>query len=156
VLSPRESRKSSFVSRIMMVLIVTLGAIFAGLTLLGVPEFEKLFEPSWTRSLTILTSSIFSILLTNYVSANTGRNFIDWKTELLISFNFILLYSAILLPGLFPLSIEVEQPWYKPFFGSTNSIRNYWFYGLFILQAPMLIVTFRKVRAYLFDEENRN
>lgn len=152
-MSLRETRKSSFVARIMTVLAITLTAIFSVLVVLGATEINKIFPNTPTRSLAILLGSIVPILTSNYFLAIRGRNFINWETELLISLNFILLYSVILLPWLFPLSVEAEHPWYMPFFDSTNRMPNYWFFGIFILLVPLLFVNGKQVRAYLLSEK---
>lgn len=88
-MSLSEFKKASFASRLMTLFALTLLFVFTALVLLENRELEKVFPHSLTRSLAILSGYCVAILSTNYFMALRGRNFIEWKLELLIAFNFI-------------------------------------------------------------------
>jgi len=147
-----EVRKASFASRILTVLALTIFFVFTALVAVDNNELEKIFPPSTVRSLSLLAGYSVAILSSNYLMAIRGKNFTFWKIEILISINFIIFFLAILSPWLFPLTIQLDTPWYKPLSDSTKSGQNYWFYGVFILQLPLLWVTFKKIR-YHFSSQ---
>lgn len=150
-----EFKKASFASRLMTLFALTLLFVFTALVLLENRELEKVFPHSLTRSLAILSGYCVAILSTNYFMALRGRNFIEWKLELLIAFNFILFFSALTLPWLFPVFGETPGPWWQPWRKVTHPEQNIAFYGVLVLQIPLLIFTTFKVRHYLLlDRES--
>lgn len=143
-----EFRKSSFVSRLVTLLAITVLLVFTALVVIENKELEKLLPPSTFRSLALLLGYTVVILSSNYLMANRGRNFTIWRTELLITFNYVWLFSAILLPWLFPLSVDIDKPWYKPFADSTETAPNYWYLAMLVIQIPIAWLTFKKVKSH--------
>ena len=144
-----EFKKASFASRLVTLLALTLLFVFTALVLLDNREVEKIFPHSFIRSLAILFGYCVAILSTNYFMALRGRNFIHWKLEILIALNYILFFSAWTLPWLFPIFTESAGPWWQPWRKATHPEQNLAFYGILILQIPLLLYTIVKVRRFV-------
>lgn len=150
-MSISEFRKSSFVNRLITLLSITILLVFTALVAIENKELEKLLPPSKSRSLALLFGYTVAILSSNYLMAIRGRNFTNWKTELLISFNYVWLFSTILLPWLFPISVDIDTPWYKPFSDSTERVPNFWFLFMGMVQIPVAWITFKKVKSHFMQ-----
>ena len=101
----------------------------------------------------ILAGYCVAILSANYVAAIRGRNFTDWFTEILIALNFVIFFSAMLLPSLFPVSMEFPCQWWKPWCKRTVSEPNAALYWIAALGVPLLIYTVIRVRDYFRSAE---
>ena len=149
-MSLSDFKKASFSYRLMTVLALTILFVFTALVLLENREIQKLLPHSNMRSFAILFGYCVAILSTNYFMALRGRNFIEWKIELLIAFNYVLLFSALTIPFLFPI-LPDPQPWWK--LGKPPDAEpNAAFYGLLAFQPPLLVLTAIKIRRVLKDE----
>lgn len=140
-----EFSRASFASRLIVVFAVTLLFIFTTLLVLDIKEIQKVLPHGKLRSLVLLFAYSTGILTTNYVMALKGRNLTHWITELLISANFVLFFAAMTLPYLFPLAHESQ--WWR-LWQDEADIPNKWLYTLLVLQAPLLVITVARVRAF--------
>ena len=143
-----EFSRASFSSRLIVVLAFTLFAAFTALTILDNREFEKILPRSPLRSLSLLFGYSAGILALNYALAHRGRNLTHWATEALIAANFVLLFSALTLPYLFPSPTEASQPWWR--FWDTKVVPepNLWLHSVALLHAPLLRFTVPRVKAF--------
>lgn len=143
-----EFKKASFASRLVTLFAVVLMFIFSALVILDNNELKKILPHSPARSLALFFGYCFAILSTNYLMALRGRNLIDWKSEILISINFMLFFSAWTLPWLFPIILESRGPWWKLFQKITQLQQNPIFYFVFLIQLPILIYTIIRLRRF--------
>ena len=143
-----EYSQASFVSRLTIVFALTLLLIFTALLVLENNELRKLIPHGPLRSFVILFGYSLTILTTNYLMALRGRNLIQWRTELLISTNYILFFAGATLPWLFPTALDSHPQWWQ-FWQDEHSIEpNSWLHALFIIQIPVFIITAKQVNAY--------
>ena len=141
-----ESKKSSFATRIMTVLAITLMLVFSALLLLDNKEAEKLIPRSSLRSLTLILGYCVAILTSNYALAVRGRNLMDWRTEILLSLNFIALFVVCTLPWFFPVVTHCAR--WKVWCSESRSpdLALYW---AIAVQAPLALYGIVRVRAFL-------
>ncbi len=145
-----EFKKAAFASRIAILLAITLMFIFSALVILENTELRKILPDTSLRSFTILCGYSVAILSSNYFLALRGRNLTNWRTELLISLNYILFFAGWILPSLFPVQREASPPWYMPWRKVVTVEQNILFYGVLILLVPLTYFTVQCVRKY-FD-----
>lgn len=140
-----EPKKAAFAIRLVTLLAVTLLFVFSALVVLENKELHKLLPPTPTRALAILLGYCAAISSTNYAFALKGRNLTTWRLELLIVLNYAVFFAACVLPSLFPITTEPKWPW--PF-GKPTSEPNSLFYGVLLLQLPLLIYTAIAIRRF--------
>lgn len=143
--------RASFASRLIVVFAFTLLFIFTALLVLDNKEIQKLLPHSHLRSVVLLLGYSTAILSTNYVMALRGRNLTHWLTEALISANFVLFFTAMTLPSLFPLTAESVSPWWRFWQDDQSEEPNNWLYTVLILQIPLLAVTVGRVKAFFLS-----
>jgi hypothetical protein len=146
-----EAVKASLVGRILLVMGVTLSAIFAAHMILDNSEINKIVGPSATKTLASLCAGIVSILTVNYWTAIKGRNQTDWLTETTIAANFALLFGISLLPYLFAEATQ-ERGWKDFLLGrpkTWNVVKADWAYGLYVLQLPLAWIAYQRTTSWL-------
>ena len=140
--------RASFASRLIVVFAFTLFLVFTALLVLENKELQKVLPHGALRSLVLLLGYSTAILSTNYIMAVRGRNLTHWKTEALISMNFVLFFAAITLPSLFPAPVEPDASWWKFWQDKSAEEPRNWLYALLLVQVPLLLVTVARVRAF--------
>lgn len=150
-----EFKKAGLAMRLLTVFALTLALVFTLQVILENKESAKLVAPSTAKALALLFAYSGTILTTNYFLALRGRNLLDWRNELLIASNFLLLFAASGLPFLFPRAVESGCPLWKPWCKAALDItpNRQWFW-LFVLLLPLVIYTGRSVLAYLAETAN--
>ena len=145
-----ESRTASFAIRLLTIFALTLLLVFTARVLLENRELEKVVQHSESRSYALLFGYCVIILTSNYLYALRGRNLMDWKTELLVASNFIVLFAACTLPFLFPVETTSECRWYEVWCEPVvTRIANEKYFRLLWLLLPLLALT--AFRIHLFS-----
>jgi hypothetical protein len=140
-----EPKKAAFAIRLVTLLAATLLFVFSALVVLENKELHKLLPPTPMRAMAILLGYCAAISSANYAFALKGRNLTTWRLELLIVLNYAMFFAACVLPSLFPNT--TEPPWWWPL-GKSTSEPNAIFYGVLLLQLPLLIYTATAIRRF--------
>lgn len=144
-----ESHFAGIIMRLTSLAFFALVCIFTGMVLVENHELQKMLPPTVARSMMLLFGYCGAIISLNYFLAIRAENFTDWRTELSLIIFFVVLVFGWLGGYLFPLTITVAVPWWKPWASGVMNPPDARFMWLWVLPIPIGFILFIRLHNYL-------